>query len=315
MTRHFLKVDDLSPAELRDVLDDAAALKVHRQAALATGEPVVRDDLGGRTVGLVFEKPSLRTRVSFDVGVHELGGHPLTLHDFEIGLGKRETVADTARVLSRYVQCIVLRTFGHDKLDELAAHATVPVVNSLSELEHPCQAVADLQAIEEAHGQLDDVTLAYVGDGNNVANSLLLAGALTGMHVRIVHPAGYAPDTATFARAQAHAAASGGSVSLVTDPVLGVKGADVIYTDVWASMGQEDDAARRARDFADFQVSADLMAHAAEGAIFLHCLPAHRDEEVAAAVVDGPAARIFDQAENRLHAQKALLRFLLVTGA
>ncbi len=314
MTTHrdFLRVDDLSAPELLGVLGDAAELKAARRAATGRGRAEMAGGLDGRSVAIVFEKPSLRTRVSFEVAIHELGGHPLKIDRDEIGLGKRETVADIARVLSGYVHGIVLRTFGQDRLDDLAAAADVPVVNALSDHEHPCQALADLQTVAEHKGEVAGVTLAYVGDGNNVAHSLLLAGAMAGMHVRVGHPDGYAPDAGVLARAEAHASEHGGSVAAVTDPVEAVRGADVVYTDVWASMGQEDEAAERARLFAPFQVSSSLMDHAAGDAIFLHCLPAHRGEEVEAAVIDGPRSHVFDQAENRLHAQKALLRFLLV---
>ncbi len=315
MATDFLRSDDLTPAEQATVLADAAELKRQRVEATRAGRALLTGGLDGRTVAVVFEKPSLRTRVSFEVAVHELGGHPMKVDDAEIGLGKRETVEDTGRVLSRYVHGIVLRTFGQDKLDRLAEAADVPVVNALSDHEHPCQALADLQTVAEHHTGLAGVTLAYVGDGNNVAHSLLLAGAMAGMHVRVGHPEGYAPDEEVLQRAAVHAEASGGSVAALTDPVEAVRGADVVYTDVWASMGQEAEARERARQFAAFQVDATLMGHAASDAIFLHCLPAHRGEEVAAEVIDGPASKVFDQAENRLHAQKALLRHLLVPGA
>ncbi|MFT5223850.1 MAG: ornithine carbamoyltransferase, partial [Glaciecola sp.] len=286
--RDFLRVDDLSAQELAAVLADAAALKTERRAASAAGKAVIQGGLEGRTVATVFEKPSLRTRASFELAIHELGGHVMKLDDAEIGLGKRETVQDIGRVLGSYVHGIVLRTFGHDNLERIAGATDTPVINALSDLEHPCQALADLQTLAEHHSALAGVTLAYVGDGNNVAHSLMLAGALAGMHVRIGHPAGFAPDLEVMARAKVHAAANGGSVQALTDPIETVRGADAVYTDVWASMGQEDEAAERATKFAPFQVSQALMGHAAKDAIFLHCLPAHRDEEVAAAVIDGP---------------------------
>ncbi len=309
--RHFLSVDDVTGDELLALLDRADELKAERAARLRAGSSLVGDQLQGRSVALVFEKPSLRTRASFEVGVHELGGKALPMWDGEVGLGRREAVADVGAVLGRYVHAIVIRTFGQDDLEELAAAAGVPVVNALTDHEHPCQALADLQTVREHHGELAGRTLTYVGDGNNVAHSLLLAGAKVGLSVRIAHPEGYAPDPDVVAAAQRHAGASGAEVVVTTDPRAAVDGADAVYTDVWASMGQESEAAERAAKFADFQVTPQLMAHAADGAVFLHCLPAHRGEEVATEVMASPAARVFDQAENRLHAQKALLATLL----
>jgi len=293
------------------LLDRADELKADRAARLRSSSGAVRDELAGRTVALVFEKPSTRTRVSFQVAVHELGGHPLPLSSAELQLGRGETIADTGTVMSRYVHAIVVRTFGQDRLEELAAAASVPVVNALTDLEHPCQALADLQAFREAHGGFEGRSLAYVGDGNNVAHSLLLAGAKIGLSVRIGHPEGYAPDEAIVARARQVAAASGAEVVVTTDPRQAAAGADAVYTDVWASMGQEAEADARAAVFAPYRVTGELMSRAAEGALFLHCLPAHRGEEVAAEVIDGPASRVWDQAENRLHTQKAVLTALL----
>ncbi len=309
--KHFLSVADADADMLHRILDLAAAMKRERDAALAAGTTPVRDLLQGRSVALVFEKPSLRTRASFDIGVHELGGKSLPMWNFEISLGARETIADTGRVLERYAQCIVIRTFGHDGLVELAASVDVPVVNALSDHEHPCQALADLQTMQQVYGDLAGRSLAYVGDGNNVAHSLLLAGALAGMSIRVAHPDGYAPNAPLVEEARALAAAHDGEVIVTTDPHEAVAGADAVYTDVWASMGQEDEAAERKTVFAPYQVTSELMAAAAPTAIFLHCLPAHRGEEVSADVIDGPASRVFDQAENRLHAQKALLAVLL----
>ena len=307
----FLSVDDVSGDELVALLDHADELKADRVSRSEAGTSLVRDELSGRTVALVFEKPSTRTRVSFQIAVHELGGHPLPLSSAELQLGRGETVADTGAVLSRYVHAIVVRTFGQDRLDELADAATVPVVNALTDEEHPCQALADLQTFREAHGGFAGRSLAYIGDGNNVAHSLLLAGAKVGLSVRIGHPEGYAPDAAVLARAQQLAAATGATVEATTDPVAAVAGADAVYTDVWASMGQETEADARAATFAPYQVTTELMASAADGAVFLHCLPAHRGEEVTAEVMDGPASRVWDQAENRMHTQKALLAGLL----
>jgi ornithine carbamoyltransferase len=304
MTRHFLVDDDLSSAELLDVLDEADRLKKDRYAA--------RPLAGPRSVALVFEKPSTRTRLSFEVGVAELGGHPIAIDTRSSQLGRGEPLEDTARVLSRYCAAIVIRTFGQDRIEALAAGSSVPVVNALTDLAHPCQAIADLQTIREHKGALAGVTLGYVGDGNNVAHSLLLAGAAAGLHVRVASPAADRPDEGIVARAERLASASGGSVLVTTDPAVAAAGADVLYTDVWASMGQEDEAAARAARFAPYRIDADLLDVAATDAIVLHCLPAHRGEEIAADVLDGPrAASVWDQAENRLHAQKALLAFLL----
>ena len=309
---HFLRADDLDAEQLTDLLDLADRLKAARGS---TGPEANGDALAGRTVALVFEKPSTRTRVSFEVAVAELGGHPLPLSSAELQLGRGETIADTAAVLSRFVHAIVIRTFGQDRIDELAANATVPVVNALTDLEHPCQALADLQTLRAARGgQLAGSVLTYVGDGNNVAHSLLLAGALAGVEVRVAHPDGYAPDRAIVARAEQLAAASGTEVVVTTDAVAAVGGAHAVYTDVWASMGQEAEAEARLEVFEPYRVTPELFAHAADDAVFLHCLPAHRGEEVAAEVIDGPASRVFDQAENRLHAQKALLVRLLADG-
>ena len=310
--RHFLRSDDLGTGEQARVLRRAAELKSDRNSREASRSTRISHDLHGCTVALVFEKPSTRTRVSFQVAVHELGGHPLPLSSAELQLGRGETIADTARVLSRYVHGIVVRTFGQDRLDELAANASVPVVNALTDLEHPCQALADLQTLHEAFG--DDLAgrrLAYVGDGNNVAHSLLVAGAKAGLSVHIAHPPGYAPDEGIVERAREIAGDTGSEIVITTDAEEAVEGVAADATDVWTSMGQEAENERRLADFREYQVDGSLMASAADLAIFLHCLPAHRGEEVADEVIDGPASRVFDQAENRLHAQKALLLHLL----
>lgn len=307
--RHFLLDDDLSPAELAVVLDDAADYKLAREKPDPdAGEPAA---LTGRSVALVFEKPSTRTRVSFEVGVVELGGHPVVIDAASSQLGRGEPLADTARVLSRYCAAIVLRTFGQERLDELAAAASVPVVNALSDLAHPCQALADLLTIRERLGGTAGVTLAYLGDGNNVAHSLLLAGAAAGMHVRVASPAGYQPDEQLVRRAAAVAAQTGGSAAVTDDPRAAAAGADVLYTDVWTSMGQEAQAAARLAVLAPYALDEAALGRAGRDAVVLHCLPAHRGEEIAAAVIDGPQSAVWDQAENRLHAQKALLAFLL----
>lgn len=301
--RHFLIDDDLEPAELLAVLDEADRLKGDRFGS--------RPLAGPRSVAVIFEKASTRTRLSFEVGIVELGGHPVILDVRATQIGRGETIEDTARVLSRYVSAIVIRTFGQDRIEALAAAATVPVVNALTDLAHPCQALADLQTIREHLGRLRGVRLGYVGDGNNMAHSLLLAGAAAGLDVRVATPPGYEPDAAIVQRAGTLAARNGGRVWCGTDPYAAAADADVLYTDVWASMGQEDDAARRLPAFQPYQVNADLLAAASPEAIVLHCLPAHRGEEISAEVIDGPRSVVFDQAENRLHAQKALLSFLL----
>ena len=299
--RSYLTVTELSADELTAVLDRADEHRADRRR---------RDALDGRTIALIFEKPSTRTRVSFEVAVGELGGTPIVLSSRDLQLGRGETVADTARVLSRYVHGLVVRTFAQQRLEDLAEHGTVPVVNALSDHSHPCQVLADLQTIRARVGALAGVRLAYVGDGNNVAHSLLRAGALAGMHVVVGAPAGHAPDPAVVAEATALAEVSDGSVTVTDDPAVAVKGAQVVYTDVWASMGQEDAHDARVATFRPYQVDAQLLAGAAGDAIVLHCLPAHRGEEIAADVIDGPQSAVWDQAENRLHAQKALLELL-----
>ncbi|MEE8603466.1 ornithine carbamoyltransferase [Euzebya tangerina] len=303
--RHFLSVDDLQPDELIALLDLADELKAERLSATGPGP------LAGRSVALLFEKPSLRTRVSFEVGVAELGGTPIVLSGGEIGIGARESVADIARVLSGYVHAVVLRTFGHGRLEELAEAGSVPVVNALSDLTHPCQALADLQTIREYKGELRGLKLAYLGDGNNVAHSLLKAGAMSGMHVAVATPPGYEPDGQIVDEATELAAESGGRVSVTTEVGTALTDADVLYTDVWASMGQEDEAAERAAVFAPFQLNAAAVDAARPDAIVMHCLPAHREEEITAEVLESQASVVFTQAENRLHAQKALLCVLL----
>jgi ornithine carbamoyltransferase len=306
MTAHFLSVTSLSPQELVAVLDRADELKA---------APGPRQDLRGRSVGLIFEKPSTRTRVSFDVAVHELGGHPVVLNAGDLQLGRGETIEDTARVLSRYLSALVVRTFAQERLERLAAAGSIPVVNALSDAAHPCQALADLQTVREAKGDLAGVRLAYLGDGNNVAHSLLEAGAMTGMHVAVATPPGFEPAADVVAEARRLAAAGGGSVTVTGDPREAAEDADVVYTDVWASMGQEEEHAARLARFRGYQVDRDVLGVAHPDAVVLHCLPAHRGEEIAADVIDGPRSRVWDQAENRLHAQKALLLHLLAGAA
>ena len=300
--RDFLTIADITPEELVALLDAADRHKARRRPSGL---------LDGRTVALIFEKPSTRTRVSFEVAVHELGGHPLPLSAAELQLGRGETIEDTARVLSRYVHAIVLRTFAQEQLERLAAAGSVPVINALSDYSHPCQALADLQTIRERKGHLAGLRLAYLGDGNNVSHSLLFAGAKTGMHVAVATPSGYEPIPQVVRRATEIAADTGGSVEITHDPAVAAKGADILYADVWASMGQEREHDERVLIFKPYQLSSETLGIAAEQAIVLHCLPAHRGEEITAEVLDGPQSAVFDQAENRLHTQKALLSWLL----
>jgi ornithine carbamoyltransferase len=303
MPRHFLRDDDLTPAEQAEVLELAGAIKADRLA--------LRPLAGPKAVALLFDKPSLRTRVSFTVGVAELGGVPLEIDTAKTHIGRGETIADIARVLTRQVAAMTWRTSGQERIEELAGASTVPVINALTDEFHPCQILADLQAVAERRGKLAGRTLTYVGDGaNNMAHSYLLGGATAGMHVRVAAPHGYQPDPAIVAKAQQIAAQTGGSAAVLDDPVLAAKGADVLATDVWVSMGMADAPERKAA-LGPYQVNDELLALAAPDAIVLHCLPAHRGEEITAAVIDGPASVIWDQAENRLHAQKALLAWLL----
>lgn len=304
MTRHFLVDTDLDAGGQAAVLDLAGRLKADRRAGRPTAEP-----LAGRSVALVFEKPSTRTRLSFEVGVAELGAHPLVVDAASTQLGRGETLEDSAAVFSRFVHAIVVRTFGQDRLERLASASAVPVVNALTDSYHPCQVLADLLTVRERFGALAGVTLAYLGDGNNMAHSLLLGGALAGLHVRVATPPGYGPDPRVVE--QAGTLPGGGSVRLYSDPVEAAEGADVLYTDVWASMGQEQEAQVRRQAFAGFCLDERLLAVADAGAVVLHCLPAHRGEEISAEVLDGPRSLVFDQAENRLHVQKALLCRLL----
>ncbi|MDN4614527.1 ornithine carbamoyltransferase [Leifsonia sp. F6_8S_P_1B] len=304
MTRHFLRDDDLSPAEQAEVLQLAAALKRDRFSA----KPLA----GPQTVAVIFDKTSTRTRVSFAVGIADLGGSPLIIQSGESQLGGKESLADTARVLERMVSAIVWRTYAQAGLEEMAAGTRVPVINALSDDFHPCQILADLQTVQEHKGELAGLTMSYFGDGaNNMAHSYLLGGATAGMHVRVAAPAGYLPDPAIVADAEAIAARTGGSVFVTTDAGEAADGADVMVTDTWVSMGKEDEKAERLSVFGDYAVDAALMARADADAIFLHCLPAYRGYEVSADVIDGPQSVIWDEAENRLHAQKALLAWLL----
>lgn len=303
MERDFLSIDDLTPDELASLLDLSAKVKV-------TPEDF-GERLRGRMVALIFEKPSTRTRVSFEVAVESAGGHALTLSSSELQLGRGETIEDTGRVLSRYVHAIVLRTFEQERLEVLARAASVPVVNALSDFEHPCQSLADLLTIRETKGQLAGRTLVYLGDGNNVTHSLLLGGAAAGMRIRTATPPGFEPIPQVVQRAREIAARTGGAVEVLTDPLAACEGADVLYTDVWASMGQEAEADERALIFPAYQLDQRKVALAKDDVTVLHCLPAHRGQEITDEVIDGPHSAVWDQAENRMHTQKALLLWLL----
>jgi ornithine carbamoyltransferase len=299
--RDCLTLAEFSPHEVGLVLDEAAKIKAMQKSRIPYRP------LRGRTLAMVFQKPSNRTRVSFEVGMYQLGGHALHLLPQEIQMGKRETPSDTGRVLARYIDAIMVRTFDHEEVEELAEAAEVPVINGLTDTHHPCQALADLLTVREEFGRLEGVEISYIGDGNNVAHSLAIGCALTGASLTIAHPEGHDPDPGVI-----ELAGSLGAVPTLTqDPREAITGARVVYTDVWASMGQEGEAEERKERFAAYQVNERLMGLAEGGAIFLHCLPAHRGEEVTAEVIDGPRSRVFDQAENRLHAQKALLYLLL----
>jgi ornithine carbamoyltransferase len=300
--RHFLADDDLTPREQAEVLSLAAELKA---AGRSGPKP-----LQGLAVAVVFEKPSTRTRLSFEVGIAQLGAHPVVLDARSTQLGRGETIEDTARVLSRYVDAIVIRTFGQDRIEALAGASSVPVVNALTDDFHPCQVLADLQTVQERRGRTKGLTLTYLGDGaNNMAHSLLVGGAMAGMNVRVGAPAGYLPAPQVVERARRH----GTEVLVTEDPAEAAAGADVLYTDVWVSMGQED-ADRRVGELGPYALDEAAVAAASEDVVVLHCLPAHRGEEIAGSVLDGPRSAVWDEAENRLHAQKALLLWLLEHG-
>ncbi len=303
MKRDLIRLLDYSGAEILELMDSALQLKKQKGK--------LRSDLKGQTVALVFQKPSNRTRVSFEVGVYELGGNCLYLGPEEINLGKRESTQDVAKTLSRYVDCIVARVFDHKDIEELALQADVPVINALCDLYHPCQALADIQTIHEQFGSFKHLTLAYVGDGNNVFHSLMVACAKVGINVRFAGPKGYDPDKGIVHAAKIIAKKNKCSVELGRDPKKAVKDAHIIYSDVWVSMGQEQETAKRIREFKGYQVNKDLVKLADKDYIFMHCLPAHRGLEVTADIIDGKHSVIFDQAENRLHAQKAVLLKLL----
>lgn len=303
--RDFLELDDYSTEEIQYLIDLAIEIKAKQKRGEAY------QPLKGKTIGLIFEKSSTRTRVSFEVGMYQLGGHALFLSKNDIQLGRGETIADTAGVMSRYLDGIMIRTFGHDKVVDLARYSTIPVINGLSDLAHPCQVLADYQTIYEHKGTLKGLKLAYIGDGNNMAHSLMIGGAKLGVHVSVAGPEGYEPDPQVVAAAREIAQATGAVIEVLRSPREAVKDADVIYTDVWASMGFEEEQKAREAAFASYQVDEELAAYAKPDYLFMHCLPAHRGEEVSEGVIDGEHSIIFDQAENRLHAQKALMAALM----
>jgi ornithine carbamoyltransferase len=301
--RSLVSVQDLSTSEAESILDLAAEVKAHPSR--------FRTALADRQIVLMFEKPSLRTRMTFEVAIQSMGGSSYFVDQTQSRIGEREEISDVARNLSRWMDGIVLRTFEHQTVAEMAEHAGIPVINALSELEHPCQALADFFTLQERFPDLRSVKLAYVGDGNNMAHSLLLTAAILGSQISVATPAGYEPNAEIVKRAKDLALLTGAQIDVVTQPEAAITGADAVYTDVWASMGQEDEAESRAKIFAPFQVNEKLMSWAAPGAVFMHCLPAHRGAEVTAEIIDSPRSVVFDQAENRLHVQKAILLLLM----
>jgi len=300
LKKDFLTIMDLDSNEVMRIIKRAAELKSGKDSSLC---PLI-----GKSVGLIFEKSSTRTRVSFEVGIYQLGGQTVTLKTDDIQMGRGETVADTARTLSRYLDAVAIRTFEQARLEEFAANASIPVINALSDQHHPCQALADLLTVYEKKGSIKGIRMAYVGDGNNVANSLIEAAARTGMGLALACPDGYGPDSNVLNRANAEASVP---ITVANNPKEAVKDADVIYTDVWVSMGQEDEKQKRMQDFKGYQVNSSLLSHANPNAIVMHCLPAYRGFEISEEVMDSSASVVFDQAENRLHAQKSLLEYLL----
>ena len=304
--RDLISIQDFQPDELACALELASAMKLRPTD--------YRGTLVGKQVVLFFEKPSLRTRLTFEAGINALGGTSFFVEQTQSRLGARESLSDVAHNLERWIDGVVLRTFSHETVTEMARHASIPVINALSELEHPCQAMADMQTLQEHFGDLHNVRLAYVGDGNNVAHSLMLAAASLGASISVGTPKGYEPHVDILVAAEKLAAASGAKVLVTSDPVEAVWGADAVYTDVWASMGQESEAMERKKTFMPFQVNNKLFAKSAKHAVFMHCLPAHRGDEVTASVIDSPRSVVFDQAENRLHIQKAIMVLLLEGG-
>jgi ornithine carbamoyltransferase len=305
MKKDLLAISDLTSREIDDILRLSASLKKLQKQG-RTHQP-----LKGKSLGMIFEKSSTRTRVSFEVGMYQLGGQALFLSANDLQIGRGEPIADTARTLSRYLDGIMIRTFAQATVEELARHASIPVINGLTDLHHPCQALADLFTIKEKRGKLKGLKFSYVGDGNNMAHSLIEACVKTGMHVSLACPPGYEPDAGIMREAKLAAARTGSEVRLLNDPGKAVADADIVYTDVWASMGQESEHARRVSAFRGYQVDAKLVKMADPKALVMHCLPAHRGEEISAEVIDGPQSAIFDQAENRLHTQKAVLEILM----
>lgn len=303
MKRDFLMVRDFSKEEILESLDLAIEMKKDKKK--------FANALEGQTLALIFEKPSLRTRTSFDVGIQQLGGYSLYLSPNEISLGKRESVYDVAKNLERMVDGIMIRTFAHSIVDNMAKHARIPIINGLTDYTHPCQAMADFLTIKEHKGNLEGLKLVYLGDGNNVAHSLMFAGARLGTSVTIGAPAGFEPNLQAFRLSSEDAKETGAKIEVVHDPIEAVKDADVVYTDKWASMGQEAEEAERMKIFMPYQVNEELMSHAKDDAIFMHCLPAARGKEVTAGVIDSPKSVVFDEAENRLHAQKAIMYKLM----
>lgn len=301
----LLTLADYSSATIKGLLERALELK---KAHLSGKETHL---LQGKILGLIFDKPSTRTRVSFEAGMLQLGGQAIHLNGQDLQLGRGEPISDTAKVLSHYVDAIMIRTFSHNRVIELAEHASIPIINGLTDLYHPCQALADLLTIQEIKGELTGIQMAYVGDGNNVAHSLMIAAAKMGLQLNIATPIGYEPDKEVVKLAIGIAAETGARITIMNDPIAAVKDVDVIYTDVWTSMGQEAENEQRLKDFKDFQVNSKLVKNAKEDFIFLHCLPAHRGEEVTSDIIDGKSSYVFHQAGNRLHAQKALLAEIL----
>ena len=305
MKRDFLSIADLTAGEIEGLFGRARRLKEEQKAGIP------HPTLAGKTLGMIFMKPSTRTRVSFEVGMFQLGGHAIFLSASDLQMGRGETIADSARTLSRYLDGVVFRAFAQADVEEMARHATVPVINGLSDLLHPCQVLSDCFTILEHFGSLKDRTIAYIGDGNNVANSWLIAAAKLKLTLVLACPESYGPDHAIRTAAENQAAETGATIKIVRKPGEAADGADVLYTDVWASMGQEVDADKRRAAFSGYTIDEDLLSTARPGAVVMHCLPAHRDEEIASEVADGPASIIFEQAENRLHLQKSLLEFLM----
>ena len=303
--KDLISIHDLSREEVEQILDTSHILKMKQKL----GE--IYHPLKGKTLGMIFQKSSTRTRVSFEVGMWQLGGYALFLSANDLQLNRGETIADTARNLSRYLDGIMIRTFSHQDVVDLAEHSSVPVINGLTDLLHPCQVLADLFSIREKNGKLDGLKLAYIGDGNNMAHSIMFGGAKMGMHVVICSPSGFEPDTEVTRLSRLDAAKSGATITIKDDPVEAVQNADVIYTDVWTSMGMEEEYEQRLKSFSRYQVNGALLEKAKEDVLVMHCLPAHRGEEITDDVVDGPRSIVFDQAENRLHVQKAIMALVI----